>query len=281
MERYIGLGIYEKGDVGRILESGIYSGILLGDPLCSRRMFEYGDMGLIRAAELVRDWNQAHAWPGGPVRSAQGQGRGKFRILLQAPLYLTDGALAHFLTQAEFLRQECGLGGILLNDVGAALTLGTRLPDVPLVWGQDGLGRGHVLNHWYVEHLKSIGVSGMLVSRRELMEVLPDFGIEPWPVYGSRGYLSVCRECYSCYGAGIYSGDCGRACRKSRQTLRSGAFHCSVDGHLLNETIRYEKGGRGLQASKGSPVLFQAKSYEAMKDHEEDFLVWSGVQGTV
>lgn len=258
------------------IESGIIyqEGIIIGDPLCNFRMFEYGDPELIEISVLLK--------------------QAGVNVIYQTPLYVTERNISLVQQQIRFMYDRAEVKVYLVQDIGLLNWIKTQFSDVYLIWSRMGFGRGALINEPFVHFLRDIGIHGLETNRIELLRVLPQMGIDPWPVCRYRTWKSVCRECYSRYMDDRFSGDCDRLCRNPNKRMKlisiplgerrldtnspdrpdGSSFSMNIDGHFLGESFVYTDNIAFIKAAieLERPVLFYGKNMEEIIDYERKFV---------
>lgn len=271
----INLWLKPQGSENDVLNKRICrTGMVIGDPLCNNRMFEYGAMELLETALKVRKENAE------PV--------------FQTPLYITDRNIKEVQQQVSYLYHRFHIRRFLVQDIGILQWMKMDFEDIYVIWSRLGFGRGALINEPFVRFLKEAGVNGLETNRIELIKALPEYGIDPWPIYGYKVWNSVCRECYSKYVMEQFDGSCERICRDSSKQMLlkrkvekeklpdqnspdnpdTSFFTMSVDGHYLGEKYLYSKNQEYLRAAaqSGQPIMIYGKNISEVILHEVEFI---------
>jgi hypothetical protein len=237
-------------------------------------MFKYGALELLETVLKVGEENA--------------------ETVFQTPLYITDRNIKEVQQQVSYLYHRFYIRRFLVQDMGFLQWMKKNFKDTYIIWSRLGFGRGALINEPFVRFLKDAGVNGLETNRIELIKALPEYGIDPWPIYGYKVWNSVCRECYSKYMIKQFDGSCGRICidstkpmllkriekteklldSNSPDTLDTSFFAMTVDGHYLGEKYLYSQNKEYLltAAQSGQPIIIYGKNINEVILHEMEFI---------
>lgn len=218
MNLYLGLSCYDGMDAETLRGFGV-DGVIVGDILCNRRMFRYGDDGL---TELVC-----------------GLDRTPLEIVYQTPMYVTDRNFGKEIVRIEMLCKRHNVQKLLVQDVGLARWITENLPETELVWSRLGRTRNSLTNRFFAEFLQSKTINSLETDSFQRLAAASRLGIKPYAVCGSLKYNTISRECYSLYLSDRYDGVCRRECRNAGMVLSHNGFSITVDGFLLGAKTEY------------------------------------------
>lgn len=218
MNYYLGLGAYSDESLTEVIEYHCFQGLILGDLFCQRRMFENGEWGIPKYAEIIKQ-----------------QG---LQVILQTPMYLTPESLDRCVRLISYLLQSKVLDAVLLQDIGLLNILAKKYPALTLCWSRMGKGRGGMISLQFVELLHKLGVSAMELDSKVRAEAAIEIGMGVWQIYGNLKYKTLWRECYTCYQLEIEPENCGCSCETPLE-LVSNQLKMTVNGHVLGEKIEY------------------------------------------
>lgn len=227
MNIYLGLSCYDNY-LATDWNTSNYTGYILGDAFCNKRMFRYGDLGLIEAIYTANLSNK--------------------EVIYQTPMYLTDRAFARETEKIVYLHEKIGVNKLLVQDIGLIMWLNKHIPDIQIIWSRLGKTRNSIINHGFVEFLQSIGISSMEIESPEKARAIATYNIEVYSVDGYLNYMTLSRDCYNNYLLNRFDGTCKRECNRADTMLRRHNFRMSVDGHFLGLQIKYDDRAEFYQA---------------------------------
>lgn len=232
------LEVYDAAVLRALCENTEVTGAVLGDPLCTYRMFAGGEAELADCMHQLKD-----------------AGR---EVYYQTPCYLTDEVYLRTLRQLHYWAEHDLLDGVLLQDIGLLAALGREKFSPGLIWSMAGEGRSRASNLMHYQLLQSLARVRIADDQPRHLELFEKFGIPALPVYGRLDYDTVNRLCYYTYENDLYGEDCGRACLKGEQHLVNEVFHqdMTVDGYFLGKRYTYIE-------SDLMPELIYAADYDA------------------
>ncbi len=218
--RYIASDTYSIRDVERIAESGKVCGVVVGDPYCQKRMFEYGETGLVKVVERAAELGLG--------------------VIYQTPCYMTDRVFDKNMMFVRYLADNdlCS-GGVMVQDVGFAHELHALRPELNLIWSQVSRTRNSADNTMFYSFLKKTGISAVELTKPELAGHLKGIGLTP--VFTDRliQYSTVNRECYYIHETGQWDRNCKRGClgRDIRLVNEGRNMNMKVDGYQLDRAF--------------------------------------------
>ncbi len=218
MNIYAGLSVYDGIDKNDI-SSSFCNGYIVGDLFCSKKMFYYGEAGLYKTAGMIFSCGK--------------------EIIYQSRMYLTDRFFSDELSKISFLHDMFGLRKVLVQDVGFAVCIKEKYPEMIVIWSRLGRNRNSIINHSIPDFLKSIGVDAMECDDPEKIGRIQNYGFPVYAVYGSMHYNTLSRDCYNKYLLKKYDGICSRECITREMSLFYGNFSMTVNGNVLGEKIIY------------------------------------------
>lgn len=219
LSTYLGLSCYDNYSAAD-WNTKKYTGYILGDAFCNKRMFRHGDLGLMDAIDSASLSNK--------------------EIIYQTPMYLTDRAFAKETEKIVYLYEKKGVKKLLVQDIGLIVWLKKHIPDIQLIWSRLGKTRNSIMNHGFVEFLQSIGITSMEVESPEKARAIAAYNIDVCSVDGYLNYMTLSRDCYNNYLLNRFDGTCRRECLRADTTLLRDNFQMSVDGHFLGLQIKYD-----------------------------------------
>ncbi|MCH5161965.1 MAG: hypothetical protein J1G38_00555 [Clostridiales bacterium] len=207
---------YDLSKVQSLIAREDVGGVVLGDILCPKKMFDGGIATQILLAEKVLNSGKT--------------------LYYQAPLYVTGRNLDGVKDVLAMINGYGKTSYAVVQDFGTASLVGREYKNVKLVWGVMGRVREHKYTDEFLKFLKSNGFVGMETCDRTLVERLIGLGLKPYYDDSRIIYRSLGRTCYLKYQTGI----CDPVlCRSGRYCLRAtdGAIEMSVNGFILGEKL--------------------------------------------
>lgn len=215
MMKYIALEKYDDTTLHELFMNDEIDGIVLGDAFCQKRMFEYGESGLLGAC----------------IQTAQ---MGK-KVILQTPCYMTDRIFDKNITFIRYLYDNKISTQYLVQDIGFAHKLSEKFPDADIIWSQNSTTRNLANNLSFYRFIRTIGVNSVEVVARKNIPYLVDMGFKIYTANEKISFNTVNRECYYMHQFDIYDGDCGRGCivDKVRMVNNVCGIDMSISGYQL------------------------------------------------
>lgn len=122
---YIDLERYTKETVEKSLSVNP-DGVILGDLLCDRKMFPYGDVEL---TDLIKVFNNEC-----------------ISVIYQTPMYAMDRIFSNVLCKVAYFYKNNMIDAVIVQDIGLASSIRNACADLTIIWGRMGYARTPVIN---------------------------------------------------------------------------------------------------------------------------------------
>lgn len=244
MIKWLGLENYDNIEIDTVKNLHV-QGLVVGDPFCSYRMFQYGDVGLF---DFIKECNQAG-----------------IQIIYQTPVYVTDRNFKYVTSILEYLYVKAHVKKILVQDIGLTDWISKEFPGAELIWSHWGRNRNSIMNHDFLPFLVDLGVDAIETSVIDRVKAISKFGLSVYSVFGNTIYNTLSRDCYNQYMLNYYDGMCNRECLNKKMILKSKNLEMTIDGHLLGRKIKYpsEKEFVSCISQFSENLMVYALNYEA------------------
>lgn len=216
---YVALERYEDSLCAALDQFDDTAGFLLGDLACNRRMFDYGDAGMIHMAETLR--------------------RAGKEVIYQTPLYLTDRNFQAVTDLVRCFYEQMDVRQFVVQDVGMLRWITRHYPGAAVIWGRTGLGRFSQISYSLVQFLREQKVSAFESDSPARLAFMHSKGLPTVADYGSLRYQTLWRECYSASFAACDAADCRQVCRSRALELEHPNGSIPVDGYFLSRRLVY------------------------------------------
>lgn len=246
MKLYLGLADYDN-ILPEEIYNAPYNGYILGDLFCNKKMFKYGEAGFYETASLIKECDK--------------------EVIYQTPMYLTDRTFSDEIVRIQYLYERNNINKILVQDIGLILWIKNNMPEMEIIWSRLGKTRNSIINHDFVEFLKSLNVSAMEVDEPEKIKAIVHYNMPVYSVYGSFKYNTLSRDCYNRYLLNKFDGICDRECINLDMSLHLDQFSMSVDGHVLGKRTNYNDSSQFYQLVKeySTNIMIYANEQDSAK----------------
>ena len=211
----VGLSSYTAEIAQRIIVDKNIHAVILGDPFCNKRMFEYEVFSLLDIANLFVSNN--------------------IEIIYQTPKYITDRNFDKEMMLVDYLIDKFGVKKVLVQDIGVISYLKNRNAQIELIWSLWGRARLNAINEQFVKTLINLGVDSVENEMTDRTSAYEKLGLKVYSVARGVSYSTLNRECYSKYLFGNFENTCQYECRRERIIQNETGFSLTVNGFLLNE----------------------------------------------
>ena len=229
MKLFVGLEIFEPNDTNRLVSDERVAGIVAGDLLCQKRMYDSGNIGFAHSLYSI-------------VESGK-------TVVYQTPLYSTSRNIEAVLETLRFIDHNTSTGAVIVQDVGIASAIRDDYPQMIQIWGKLGRSRGYGFNEEVYAFFYENNITHIEAPSLPILHAAAKNGIKPIFVYGDTEYQTLGRQCYYCYLLGLSKENCKRKCLSKNIRLRTAGpvdtgecfrgQELSVDGYMLGKNIRY------------------------------------------
>ena len=219
---YLGIQRYTKENVEKITAIKP-DGVILGDLLCNRKMFPYGDAQM---TDLMREFTNAG-----------------ISVIYQTPMYATDRIFSDVLQNVTYFYESDLIDAVIVQDIGLASAISKKCSDLTIIWGRMGYARTPVINkstlRFYMQH----GVSAFECKNSEQAEYAAQIGAVSYLVYGYPKYLTINRECYYRFEHDLFEHDCAEGCLKHEKMVipANEGIETTIDGYALGWQYVYDE----------------------------------------
>lgn len=208
---------YTLQDIENLIGQSEVRGIVLGDILCPRRMFD----GAIAQQILLTD----------KVLKSD-------KILIyQVPLYVTSRNMDSVKSVFDMIEGYNKVSYAIVQDFGTARLINREYTRIKPVWGIMGRVRERRYSDEFLTFLKQNGFYGMETRDPALIKRLIEFGLVPFYGNCEIQYQTLGRNCYVKYELGICDTS---VCRSGCYSLKAEdeSIEMSIDGYILGKKIR-------------------------------------------
>lgn len=246
---YIGLQRYAKEAVDNLLTINP-DGVILGDLLCDRRMFPYGDVELTDLIQIFK--NKC------------------ISVIYQTPMYTTDRIFYSVLQKVTYFYMNRLIDAVIVQDIGLASAIRDKCATLTIIWGRMGYARTPVVNKstllFYMQH----GITAFECKNVEQAKYANQIGAIPYLVYGYPKYLTINRECYYRFEHNQFADDCAEGCLKREKMLipANNGIEATIDGYVLGWQYVYDESVKSSTTFNHCNIYADSFSVAAMKLNE-------------
>ncbi len=246
---YIGLQRYTKETVDKLI-SVHPDGVILGDLLCDRKMFPYGDVELTDLMKIFK--NEC------------------ISVIFQTPMYATDRIFSSILQKATYFYMNCLIDAVIVQDIGLASVIRDKCSDLTIIWGRMGYARTPIINEntlrFYMQH----GINAFECKNSKQAEYASQIGAIPYLVYGYPKYLTINRECYYRFEHNQFADDCAEGCLKHEKMLipANNEIETTIDGYVLGWQHVYDESVKNTTVFNYCNIYADSFSVAEMKLNE-------------
>lgn len=246
---YIGLQRYTKETVEKLMSVNL-DGVILGDLLCDRKMFPYGDVELTDLMKVFK--NEC------------------ISVIYQTPMYATDRIFSSVLQKVTYFYMNCLIDAVIVQDIGLASVIREKCSDLAIIWGRMGYARTPVINEntllFYMQH----GINAFECNNSKQAEYASQIGAVPYLVYGYPKYLTINRECYYRFEHNQFADDCAEGCLKHEKMLipANNEIETTMDGYVLGWQHVYDESVKSTTVFNHCNIYADSFSVAEMKLNE-------------
>lgn len=246
---YIGLQRYTKETVEKLMSVNP-DGVILGDLLCDRKMFPYGDIELTDLMKIFK--NEC------------------ISVIYQTPMYATDRIFSSVLQKVTYFYMNSLIDAVIVQDIGLASAIRDKCTDLTIIWGRMGYARTPVINKntllFYMQH----GINAFECKNGKQAEYASQIGAVPYLVYGYPKYLTINRECYYRFEHNQFTDDCAEGCLKHEKMLISAnnRIETTIDGYVLGWQHVYDESVKSTTVFNHCNIYADSFSVAEMKLNE-------------
>ncbi len=218
MEKYIiRCETYDLQKIESIIKDGNVGGVILGDLLCTKRMFDGGIARQILLMDRV-------------LKSEK-------TLVYQAPLYVTGRNMDQVKSVLSMMNGWDKTSYALVQDFGTARMISRDYKNVKLIWGMLGRVRERRFSDEFLGFLKQNCFTGMETCDAEIVKRLTTFGLTPYYCNCDLQYQTLGRNCYLKYQTGVCDPS---VCRSGRYGLKAddGSLEMTIDGYVLGKKCK-------------------------------------------
>lgn len=247
---FVALETYGMHEVNEICKTSFVQGVVIGDVLCQKKMFEFGGWEM---NDYIRQF----------VMSGK-------KVIFQTLMYATDRVFVDVINEIRFLVSENLLEAVLVQDIGVANKLHTLFPDVQLIWSKWGYARTPSINPATIEFYRTLGISAFECKNEKEVKYVQEQNFKPYYIFGMQTYLTINRECYFEFQHDIYDSSCGRKClsKEKISILTQPIIDTTIDGKVLGLQYSYSE---NIDYSSGEfDIIAYADNWECIKEKLEN-----------
>jgi hypothetical protein len=154
-------------------------GVILGDPFCPERMFQFGNLDIPSFAD----------------KSVQNG----LQVAYQTPVYLTSRSYNDTLRMIKLLREKNLLHLLLLQDIGLLMQLKREAFDIPICWSYWGTKRSDLLSRDFLDLILESGVTYIETVKSKRIRLMQEYGFKVLYRMYSPSVVTFGRVCYNRY----------------------------------------------------------------------------------
>lgn len=215
MDKYlVRCDTYGLNKIEDILNDEKVLGVVLGDILCAKRMFDGGIPQQILLMDRVLQSGKT--------------------LVYQVPLYVTGRNFDLVKSILDLINGYNKISYAIVQDFGTASLIARNHPNIKLIWGIMGRVRERRFSDDFLSFLKQQGFTGMETCDPALMKRLAGFGLTPYYGNCELQYQTLGRRCYLEYQAGFCAPS---VCRSGCYSLKAedNSIEMTVNGYILGE----------------------------------------------